>query len=320
MKPFISIHHTAAILVAAIALLLTAGCGDENNEPGGNASNAAIITASIGNAHDVASTRASGTTWSPGDRIGISASSATGKTAYTNILYRNDNGAGGDFLPVPGTDGEDNAIYFQEAGPVSFTAYYPYTGANGTRPGTNGILTRTLTVADQAPDRQPAIDYLHATATADRQSPRVSLSFSHRMSRLELNFKAGAGISLPSGGLTYTLTGLATEGTFNTLTGEARATGTASTLKDLPTTATAAQPTGTAILWPQPASSVLLQLTLEGTTFSAPLTFPSGTAGEALAPSTSYTFNVTVQRTNLEISQAGIKDWTYKDGQDVIMQ
>ena len=140
------------------------------------------------------------------------------------------------------------------------------------------------------------------------------------MSRIILNFKAGAGTVLPTDGLTYTLTGLATEGTFNTLTGEAQATGTASTLEKLPTITTAGQPTGTAILWPQPANSVRLQLTLNGTTFGAALTFPSGTAGEALAPATSYTFNVNVERTGIEISKADIEDWTDGGSKDITLQ
>lgn len=63
-----------------------------------------------------------------------------------------------------------------------------------------------------------------------------------------------------------------------------------------------------------------LQLTLNGTTFGAALTFPSGTAGEALAPSTSYTFNVNVERTGIEISKADIKDWTDGGSKDITLQ
>ena len=55
MKPFTSIRHIAAISVAAISLLLTAGCNGEENEPGGNTSNAAFITASVGKADNVVS-------------------------------------------------------------------------------------------------------------------------------------------------------------------------------------------------------------------------------------------------------------------------
>lgn len=140
------------------------------------------------------------------------------------------------------------------------------------------------------------------------------------MSRLVLNFKAGAGVSLPPDGLAYTLTGLVQEGAFDTSTGEAKATGsTPADLTGLPATTTTTtatgQATGTTILWPQAANSVRLQLTLNGITFGAVLTFPSGTAaGEALDPSTSYTFNVTVERTGLEIGNADIDGWTDDGG------
>lgn len=315
MKQFTSTRLFA--VTSVVAAMLAAGCSEENNEPVGNASNAAIVTASIGKADNVTSTRASNTVWDADDCIGISTSSAKGKTNYINIQYKTD---GSVFKPVSGAAGEDNTIYFQDTSPTEFTAYYPYEGVNGTKPGSDGVITRTLTVADQSTANLPAIDYLWARQTAQSSNPKVDFLFSHRMSRIILNFKAGAGTVLPTDGLTYTLTGLATEGTFNTLTGEAQATGTASTLEKLPTTTTAGQPTGTAILWPQAANSVRLQLTLNGTTFGAALTFPSGTAGEALAPSTSYTFNVNVERTGIEISKADIEDWTDGGSKDITLQ
>lgn len=315
MKQFTSTRLFA--VTSVVAAMLAAGCSEENNEPVGNASNAAIVTASIGKADNVTSTRASNMVWDADDCIGISTSSAKGKTNYINIQYKTD---GSIFKPVSGAAGEDNTIYFQDTSPTEFTAYYPYEGVNGTKPGSDGVITRTLTVADQSTANLPAIDYLWAQQTAQSSNPKVDFQFSHRMSRIILNFKAGAGTVLPTDGLTYTLTGLATEGTFNTVTGEAQATGTTSTLEKLPTTTTAGQPTGTAILWPQAANSVRLQLTLNGTTFGAALTFPSGTAGEALAPSTSYTFNVNVERTGIEISKADIEDWTDGGSKDITLQ
>ena len=315
MKQFTSTRLFA--VTSVVAAMLAAGCSEENNEPVGNASNAAIVTASIGKADNVTSTRASNMVWDADDCIGVSTSSAKGKTNYINIQYKTD---GSVFKPVSGAAGEDNTIYFQDTSPTEFTAYYPYEGVNGTKPGSDGVITRTLTVADQSTANLPAIDYLWAQQTAQSSNPKVDFLFSHRMSRIILNFKAGAGTVLPTDGLTYTLTGLATEGTFNTLTGEAQATGTASTLEKLPTITTAGQPTGTAILWPQAANSVRLQLTLNGTTFGAALTFPSGTAGEALAPSTSYTFNVNVERTGIEISKADIEDWTDGGSKDITLQ
>lgn len=315
MKQFTSTRLFA--VTSVMAAMLAAGCSEENNDPAGNASSAAVITASIGKADNVASTRASNTVWDADDCIGISTSSTKGKTNYVNIRYKTD---GSVFSPVPGAAGEDNTIYFQDASPTEFTAYYPYEGANGTKPGSDGILTKTLTATDQSTANLSAIDYLWARQTAQSSNPKVDFLFSHRMSRIILNFKAGGGTVFPAEGLTYTLTGLATAGTFDTSTGEAKATGTASPLENLPTSTTAGKPTGTVILWPQVANSVRLQLTLDGTTFGAPLTFPSGTAGEALAPSTSYTFNVTVERTGIKIEEADIEDWTDGGSKDVTLQ
>lgn len=314
MKQFTSTRLFA--VTSVVAAMLAAGCSEENNEPSGNASNAAIVTASIGKTDNVVSSRAANTVWDVDDCIGISTSSVNGKTNYVNIRYKTN---GSVFSPVPGAAGEDNTIYFQDKSPTTFTAYYPYEGANGTKPGSDGIITKELTVADQSPENLPAIDYLWAQQTAQSSNPKVDFRFSHRMSRLILNFKAGAGTALPNG-LTYTLTQLATEGTFDTSTGEAKATGTVSKLENLPTSTIGRQITGIAILWPQAVSSMHLQLKLGDNTFGAALTFPAGTAGEALAPSTSYTFNVTVERTHITVGQADIDDWTSGGSKDITLQ
>lgn len=314
MKQFTSTRLFA--VTSVVAAMLAAGCSEENNEPSGNASNAAIVTASIGKTDNVVSSRAANTVWDVDDCIGISTSSVNGKTNYVNIRYKTN---GSVFSPVPGAAGEDNTIYFQDKSPTTFTAYYPYEGANGTKPGSDGIITKELTVADQSPENLPAIDYLWAQQTAQSSNPKVDFRFSHRMSRLILNFKAGAGTALPNG-LTYTLTQLATEGTFDTSTGEAKATGTVSKLENLPTSTIGRQITGIAILWPQAVSSMHLQLKLGDNTFGAALTFPAGTAGEALAPSTSYTFNVTVERTGITVGQADIDDWTSGGSKDITLQ
>lgn len=315
MKQFTSTRLFA--VTSVVAAMLAAGCSEENNDPAGNASNEAVITASIGKTDNVASTRASNTVWDADDCIGISTSSEKGKTNYVNIRYKTD---GSVFRPVPGAAGEDNTLYFQDASPTEFTAYYPCEGTNGTRPGSDGILTKTLTATDQSPENLPVIDYLWAQQTAQSSSPEVDFLFSHRMSRIILRFKAGDGVVFPAEGPAYTLTGVVTTGTFDTSTGQAKATGTASTLENLPATITiGVRPTGTVILWPQAANALRLQLTLDGTTFGAALTFPAGTAGGGLAPSTSYTFNVNVERAGIKIEKADIEDWTDGGSKDITL-
>lgn len=55
--------------------------------------------------------------------IGVSASSTTGTTSYTNIKYAA-TGTAGNFAVVNAA-GEDNDIYFQDQKSTDFSAYYP---------------------------------------------------------------------------------------------------------------------------------------------------------------------------------------------------
>lgn len=59
-----------------------------------------------------------------------------------------------------------------------------------------------------------------------------------------------------------------------------------------------------------------LQLTLDGTTSDAALTFP---AGDGLKPSTSYTFNVNVKSAGIKIEKADIEDWTDGGSKDITL-
>ena len=138
----------------ALSLLLFAACESDNHLTD-DSPIAARITSTI---DGTAQTRASESAWTSDDRIGVSATSTEGATAYTNIQYTA-TGTGGDFAVVNAA-GEDNDIYFQDKKSVDFTAYYPYTATNGTRPGTDGIISKTLTAADQVLADLPLIDYL----------------------------------------------------------------------------------------------------------------------------------------------------------------
>ena len=82
MKQFTSTRLFA--VTSVVAAMLAAGCSEENNEPSGNASNAAIVTASIGKTDNVVSSRAANTVWDVDDCIGISTSSVNVKTNYVN--------------------------------------------------------------------------------------------------------------------------------------------------------------------------------------------------------------------------------------------
>lgn len=85
---------TAAACLAAACLLL-GGCGNESEGAGSNAPVPARITSVI----DGMSTRASGTAWAPGDRIGITATKADGTVLLSNAPYVTTDG-NGTFTPA----------------------------------------------------------------------------------------------------------------------------------------------------------------------------------------------------------------------------
>ena len=315
MKPFTSIRHIAATLVAATALLLTAGCDDENNEPGGNDSNAAIITASISTSHDVAPpTRASGTTWAKDDRIGITATTTGGQTVATNIQYTTPAGDGA-FTPVTTTD-QNDGIRFSGKGEHTFTAYYPYKGDNGTLPGDDGVIEIATGIEDFTPEKQAEIDYLWGTATASSANPKANITFRHCMSRLQLHFVAGDGVTFPAGGLEFGLDGLSAIGQFNTRTGEAKAIGSSDqVLVNIPVPLSG---TGSYILLPQDEPDLTLIVTIDQRTFTASLgnylpNMASNPGKKGLEPGITYEFTITVKRKGLDV-KAETGDVPWQDG------
>lgn len=302
---------TNFLAVSIIALALTA-CGNDNDPQPENRPVPASLSAGIGRM-DMPQSRAAGTAWAPNDAIGITATAGSA-VLYTNIHYHTPAGDG-NFVATPGPDGKDNNIYFQNTDPVAFSAYYPYYGDNGTAPDTDGILTRTLSAADQAADKQPDIDYLYATATGSSASPAVSLMFAHRMSRIVLNFKPGAGIDFPAEGFDFTLKGLKMEGSFNTTNGNALASATATpqdiSLKVSTPTAVGAVPAASLILFPQSTPTAELTVKINNVDYNASLNI----ATNGLAPGSSYTYNVTVNKTSITISAPNIGNWN-EEGED----
>lgn len=314
MKPFTSIRHIAATLVAATALLLTAGCDDENNEPGGNDSNAAIITASISTSHDVAPpTRASGTTWAKDDRIGITATTTGGQTVATNIQYTTPAGDGA-FTPVNTTD-QNDGIRFSGKGEHTFTAYYPYKGDNGTLPGDDGVIEIKMSSEHFAPEKQAEIDYLWGTATASSANPKANITFRHCMSRLLLHFVEGDGVTFPAGGLKFELNLFSSSGWFNIRTGEVEADAISQMVTNIPVPSSG---TGSYILLPQDEPGLLLTVTINGREFSASLgdylpNMASNPGKKGLEPGITYEFTITVKRKGLDV-KAETGDVPWQDG------
>ena len=154
----------------SVGLLSATSCSNDIEPAGGDtAPVAARVTASIG----AAQSRASGTSWGAGDRIGISGAE------YDNVPYITD--GNGDFSPV------GSEIFFQSSEVVTFNAYYPYNAAGG-----------EFNVNTASQQEQEKFDFLYAEgATASAAQPKLSFTgdhaFRHCMTRLILNIEAHAG-------------------------------------------------------------------------------------------------------------------------------
>ena len=278
---------TRFFALAALALALAA-CNNDNENLNGDPV-AAQFTADIAPA-----TRASGTTWDAGDRIGITGIG----TVYDNVPYILKNGT---------FEAEGTVIYFQTTEEVVFRAYYPYSPTGGPFP---------VTTDADAQENQPAIDLLFASgATGSTHSPEVSFidktdeggedhSFHHCMSQITLAFEEGSGVNFdlvkPVG---YTLSGLKLEGSFNTATGTATV-GDQAQAKDLTITLDGAV-RSSLILIPQETNTLPLKVTYKGQTYYATLTVPQG----KLKAGDNYTYTVTVRNKGIEVSKAEIAPW-----------
>ena len=287
---------TRFFALAALALSLSA-CTQDNEILNGDLV-AAQFTADIAPA-----TRASGTTWDNGDRIGIT--DIGNDIQYGNVPFILKNGK---------FEAEGKVIYIEDTKTHTFRAYYPYNAAGG-------ILTATTDATAQ--QNQPAIDFLFASgATGDKNNPVVSFtdktakggednSFHHRMSQITLTFEAGDGVNFsvvkPE---RYTLDGLLLTGTFNTADGIATADNGAQT-GELAMNLADGNLTSSVILFPQTVASLPLVVNYKGQEYHATLTVPEG----ALQAGNNYTYTVKVNATGLTLEGCTIGDWADGGGE-----
>ena len=287
---------TRFFALAALALALVA-CNNDNENLNGDLV-AAQFTADIAPA-----TRASGTTWDNGDRIGIT--DIDNDTQYGNVPFILKNGK---------FEAEGKVIYIEDTKTHTFRAYYPYNAAGG-------ILTATTDATAQ--QNQPAIDFLFASgATGDKNNPVVSFtdktakggednSFHHRMSQITLTFEAGDGVNFsvvkPE---RYTLDGLLLTGTFNTADGIATADNGLQT-GELTMNLADGNLTSSIILFPQTVASLPLVVNYKGQEYHATLTMPEG----ALQAGNNYTYTVKVNATGLTLEGCTIGNWVDGGGE-----
>lgn len=303
-------------ILSSLSILALASCA--NDEPATKPdSAAAVVRAEIGEL----SSRASGTQWNPDDLIGISGTSAS--VTYSNVPYQTD--GSGVFTPFFGFA---NGIIYQDANDVTFSAYYPY---NKEVTAENTRISASTENQGDARD----FDFLFASeATGSLSNPELNFTgktaFAHRMAQLVINVTADSDNGFEDvdvlSNARYTVKGLSHEGEFDTATGIATLTSSATADLSLdPALATIKDRTAThkLILFPQTASQVELCIEIEGATYSCTFS-PRLEAGKA------YTANFNLKRSGLTFRNFTIMVWisnggtytgevTYNDPKEIVV-
>lgn len=231
--------------------------------------------------------------WEAGNAIGIS-----GGDKYVNCKYvAETEGTDRHFTPAT----KEDSIYFDTAEPISFTAYYPYTGNTGT---VAGVITKKISGEDQTKENITNIDYLFGDGKGSKASPLVALELKHKMSLVVFNFENGYGVDLDQME-NFTISGLKLEGTFDPATGNAVATSTAT--EDI--TIAADEYSGTTsytksvILFPQTDLNLNMSANFGSYEVNGSFNISKLESGKK------YTFNVYVNKGGLDIELNGSVAW-----------
>lgn len=286
---------------AAAALLALAACNnDEMNDPLTNGPVAAQVTAGISQTMTRVNIEGDGAaSFSTGDKINVV---AVGTQTHVYTLQADDTWQAGD-----------DPYYFQDRNSVIFQAWYADPDVTVED---NKISIDTKTQEYNDANGWNLHDILATPKVSTTvSSPSVSFTgdnaFQHIMSQLVFTFEKGDGIPDLSKLTGYTLKDVVTTvATFNTQTLELTNGSTpgsiAAGIEDAAGKEYEASPI---ILVPQTFTSnqLTLEVTYNEQTYTAMLNLPDG---NKLEPGYSYTYNVTVSNTELEIGDAQIKDWS----------
>lgn len=294
MKSF----RTYSLLAGSLLTFALASCSnDELTSPSYDGPVAAQVTAGINGVL----TRAADDAWEIDDAIGISCNSTN--TNYDNMKYVTTGGDG----TFTHDGGVASGIFFQGTEAVNFSAYYPFSGTEGSAAGS----IDNVTTNDQT--QQKKFDYLYATgATTTYASPTISFKnaaiFKHKMSRLILKITTSTTDGFNAEDVkkgTYSISGISHSGTFNTMTGTAEATD-GSAINDWVISAAPQdennQRTYSMILYPQSKPTLKFKVEIDGQTYATDIT-------PTLTASTSNTYTITVKKTGLVVSSNTIEGW-----------
>ena len=256
---------------------LAALCACNSEQPGASVIDEQSREVRFTSTVEGVTTRAAGTSWTAGDRIGVFMLKANGSLGTTaDVLGDNyqyvTNSSDGHFTWLA-----DPLKYPEEGSGVDFIAYYPY----------QENLASYIYKVDVTDQTDPeAIDLLYADNLTNRTQslPVSNLQFTHQLSALILNLK---GDNL--GGVQITLKGLKTKADFNLADGTLAATD--NSTADIKMLVNAETTRATAILLPQALAGALqASMTIGGETKD----FTLNITGNELKSGESYTFTVNV--------------------------
>lgn len=284
------------LFLAGTALFALAACVNNDDKSEWNDGNQAIsFNASI----QGLTSRASGTQWATGDRIGIymkANGAALNAATDVNKQYTvSENGT------VSAASANDALYYPTDKSAVDFVAYYPYQSALADN-------TYKVNVADQT--NQPAIDLLYSNNATNVSSGTPSLTFTHQLSQIVFNLTKDNTIASLNG-LTIKFTGMNTKADFTLTDGKLANAGT-------PADINALVKDNEAAIIAIPAASlsgVKVEFNLNGTTFTAD--YPEA----KLEGGKKYTHKVLLKdsqgKPTVEFGTATITDWTEVAGGDI---
>lgn len=287
--------QTKFILAGAVAALTLSSCSnnlDDNSSWGSESGNVKFSSYIEGQK----TVKASGTTWTTGDKVGIfmkKAGADLGAATAANKQFIADDR--GNLTAAAA----DQALVYPE-GAVDFVAYYPYTAS----------VTENKVAVDVKDQTKPeAIDLLYSNNATNvtASANAVNLGFKHQLATVRLNISA-QGIA-STAGLTATLKGSKTAGSFNLADGSLAVTD--ASAADIAFTVNAAGTQAEAIVLPQNAAGVKVQFTLNGKTIEAAL--PASATTWAAGNRYAVTVNLKGESTGeiyVNFGQATITDWT----------
>lgn len=299
---------------AAACTLFLAGCSTEEVPSGGNDSNGRValqVTSGI-------QTRAYDDQWEANDAIGIFAlmpntteieiaTDETSGTAQGNRQYSTLENALGTFNPAD----ENATIYLPVDGSTrNFIAYYPY------QPEMAGS-TYKIDLTTQNPQKN--IDFMVSTTEQaegsskakgiSKTDPTVQFRFEHKLSKVRLNIKTGAGFKgnhSELAGMTVALTGQQTTADFDVLTDDEVAIAKGYEGIDLLTAENGRTSEG--IVMPSnDYDGMQFEFRIEG---HEPYVWELNRSVNATRfdPGKEYIYNITIHKTAIEV-KATIKDW-----------